>query len=434
MFVLKGFIEHALFNSATPGKISTIGELSTLSMTYSRITNTYLSAISADMTLYTFTSANNATPAKLPLAISDHVMDISKYVYEHTIEVQTQVFATELLQNLLTVFVTSADTFECGEIVSDGDYSVPEWISWHTKLTDVDGSNVIKIWFSDVSFQAQYDDFEILVIPPMKPLDLFFNPSSMVKASLASVTPSEMMDRIQLAKEGSPETVVRAETYLYYDPFNKTNTIPTTWNFLIYGMAGNNIDAINDALVAYILANSTKTKDQWAQIIPEIFKHTEFIIIPKWNDYGIPNRTLEAGIYSPITNVSGISTIVNSINLEYPASHINANIDVVANPYKSLALLVIGSPDNRDAKFKIGDIFSDYIAVLSTSNDFSRMSQSTQDWATLLSNMLYIAESMYLHTSVPAGMSKVVRNGILYLACRFMNINYLVVAKSALPE
>jgi hypothetical protein len=62
--------------------------------------------------------------------------------------------------------------------------------------------------------------------------------------------------------------------------------------------------------------------------------------------------------------------------------------------------------------------------------DFNRMSKNTQDWAFMIEQMLYAAESMSDFTTIPVGMMKVHRDGILYLTKSYNNVNYLVVAKS----
>jgi hypothetical protein len=62
------------------------------------------------------------------------------------------------------------------------------------------------------------------------------------------------------------------------------------------------------------------------------------------------------------------------------------------------------------------------------------MSLNTQNWARLLNSMIIVAEKMGKYTSIPITMSKVTRDGILYLVSRYDNINYLVAAKSNFPD
>ena len=140
------------------------------------------------------------------------------------------------------------------------------------------------------------------------------------------------------------------------------------------------------------------------------------------------------GIYSGIVEWKTASDKIKAFVTQYPPEHIDANLMILPNPYKSLALLTVGSPDNRNGLFKINEIFTDYINVQSTSADFTRMSLSTQHWATLLERMLIVAETATLFTAVPVGMSKIVRNDILYITSRFEQINYLVATKASIEN
>lgn len=430
MFVLKAFATHDLFINNTPGIVSNIGELSTRSMTYSRDKGTYKSANFPESSLVTFTSADNGSPVQLTSNLVDEVAIITKYIYNRSISVQGVIYRDELLQYLITTYSNIGLNFNMGAIVNNGTYFIPEWVSWESNLLTVAGKvNTLKIWFSDTSFKNQYDGFDIVVVPPIANLNDFFTPASMVLTDVNSVSPSVLMNNIQIAKNNLPETIIRAEVINYVDPTNPANVIPTTWSLLIYGDAGNSIDAIQNALTTYITTNSVHNSSDWGVIFPDLFKRNEFSIIPLWNRYSIPDRVLNAGIYSPISNITSDLAQIKGLINTYPASHIDANTSVMFQPYKALSLLVVSSPDNKVGMNNITDLFSDYIPVTSTSNDFSRMSLNTQMWSELLANMIYVAETMDLYSSIPAGMTKVVRNNVLYLVSKFQSVNYLLAAK-----
>ena len=434
MFALKAFASHSLFINNTPGVISAVGEISTKSLTYAREKGSYKSINSAEIELTTFTSMLNGLQFQLTTDIVDEIINIVKYIYNKAITIQGVVYRDEILQYLLTTYAATSFNFDSGNVVDNGRYFVPEWISWESKNTgNIGAGNVIKIWLSDPSFQLQYDDYEIVVVPPFVPLDNFFLPASMVNTQVNAVNMSAMINNIQIAKNNYPETIIRSESFNYIDPYNSLNTFPTVWNLLIYGEAGNNIDIIQNTLINYILANSTKLKADWTILLPDLFKRTEFSIVPDWTRWGIPNRALVTGIYSPITNLTNSLTLLNNTVKNYPTAHINANASVLPQAYKSLSLLIVGSPDNKNNAFKISDIFSDYINVPTSSADFNRMSTITQAWVTMIATMIVTAENMNPFSSVPSGMSKVTRNGILYLVSNYNNIDYLVAAKMSLP-
>lgn len=438
MYVLKGFVSHALLVQNALGVVAPIGEISTDALTYAREKGHYVKNDIADLTLTTFLSEDSGVkvPADFEIStdyrISDHVLDVAKFVYDQTIIGGSEVSADELLQDLLITFETSAQDFASGQIVTDGRYYVPEWVSWKHKTVS-GGDNYIRIWFTDNGFRSQYDEFEIIVVPPVDRLDDFFKSASDVSDMLSAITVSDTLDRLQQAKDNHPETIIRSESYEWVSPINATVRYPTNWGLLIYGQAGNNVDSIKDALVEYILANSTHDRTDWAKVFPDIFKRTEFILIPRWDIYAIPNRSLEEGIHSPITALTSTLELIKRVIVGYGGSHIDNHACVMGHPYKSLSIAVVGGPDNRGALFKITDVFPDYIDVASTSLDFNRQSASTRGWSLRLMEMILLAEKMGEFSDLPFGMTRVVRDGILYVVCSYENIHYLVAAKKNFP-
>jgi hypothetical protein len=435
MYVLKGFISNAKFVSNEIGVVAPIGEISTQSLTYAREKGLYKSTLSSNIGLTTFISAQNEVPQTVTVDATDHIVTIAKFIYDRSIAVNGEIFADELLADLIVNYAAQAENFECGAIVNNGTIWMPEWVSWKNKsVPGMDLYNNLKVWFADESFRSQYDEYEIVVVPPVDNLDNFFQTAAQVRTMITALTPSENMIRVQAAKDGYPESIIRSETYNYIDPYNVTNKIPVTWTLLIYGAAGDNVDAVNDTLMDFIISNSTHTREEWILLMPDLFRRTEFILFPIWNQYAIPNRQIEAGIYSPITNLKRAITLIKQVVLNYPGTHIDDHVSIMGTPYKSLHMLTIGSVDNRNDIFELIDIFPDYIQEFSTSIDFNRMSQSTQAWVNLLAQMIITAETMGRFSSVPLGMTKVMRNDVLYLVKRYGNINYLMVAKGNFPE
>ena len=432
MFVLKAFATDSSFFNNAPNASNVIGSISTQSLTYSQNKGYYVSNVDTDIELITFTSAMNNLPYQLVQDLVDQIISIISFIYKASISAGSQLYSDVLLNNLISTFATTANNFASGAIITNGVYSIPEWISFNSLNSEVSATgNLIKIWLSDFSFQVEYDDFEVVIIPPLTSLDIFLTTTANVTTLLRNITVPDIINSIQTAKNNNPETIITALNYNFVDPTNTNNLIPTTWNVLIYGAAGNNPDVIQNALIQYILSNSTHAQTDWIKIFPNIFEVTEFILVPNWNKYSIPNRTLQAGIYSPSISIAAALSLVTNTVSGYPAAHISANADIMSQPYKSLTLTSIGSPTNTNNLFNASNMFPDYIDVPSTSIDFSRMSQITQNWVTMLAQMLVTAETMTLYSAVPLGMTRVTRGNILYLVSKYQNIDYLVAAKSS---
>lgn len=432
MFALKGFAVHSQFANNALGVVNAIGEISTYSLTFSKEKKIYVTDDHKPITLITFLLNQDGQDVELTPTQRDEYFAIIDWMYQKTLTTGGTMYPDEILNELITTFATTSEDFKCGEIVSDGHYQIPQWLSWRSKATP---DSYIRIWFVNEAFDAQYDEYEIVVVPPIDNVDDFFKSMSEVDALLKARTPSQSMDIIQDAKQGQPETILRAESYTWHNPIATAQTLAgTVWTVLIYGPAGNNIDSIKDALQKHILSHSTHTRDEWVVVFPDIFKRTEFILVPFWDHYALPNRLPVAGIYSPIANLIRSQAQIQLYAPDYPAAHINTHAAVMGHPYKSLALGSIGSIENRDNQYELLDVFPDWIAVSSTSQDFNRMSAHTRAWAELLFEMLLIAETMGPFTDIPRNYTRVVRQGLLYLVRTYDNIHYLVLAKTSVPQ
>lgn len=299
----------------------------------------------------------------------------------------------------------------------------------NTSTTEAVPANQIKIWFADDALRLEYDEYEIVVVTPLTPVDDFFKTSTNVQTQINARTAAQAMDLIQTAKDGKPETIIRTMTYNYAHPDNPTLIVPTNWTVLIYGPGGDNPDSIKDALIDHVLSNSTHTQAEWAVILPDLFKRTEFIVLPRWDKYSVPNKTTQAGLYSSVVNLKETLDFMVAKVPFYAEAHVRNYATVMGHPYRYLTLAVIGSADNRNNLFRIDDVFADYIDVGTTSIDFNRMAQVTQDFCYALEEMLIYAESMTTNSAVPSSMRKLTRNNYLYVVRTIDNVQYLVAAK-----
>lgn len=431
MYVIKAFGTHSAFADNAVGVINPIGEISTYSLTFSKEKGIYGREANPDISLISFLVENNGVPQPIDPTTRDHVLTVVQWVFDKSINTSGEIFADEFLVDIITAFTASAQDFKCGDIVNDGTYYIPEWVSWKLKNNS---DSFIRIWFSDPSFRAKYDEYEIVVVPPLANIDDFFKVGSEVEALVKSRTMPETIELIQAARAGHPETILRGDTYKYLDPLNAARKLDTLWTTLIYGPMGDNIDSIKDALIEYILANSTHTRAEWTALFPDIFKRTEFILTPGWGKYAIPNRTNSAGIYSAMTNLTEVNALIKQYAPDYSPAHINTYGSVMGHPYKSLSIASIGSVENRDNLYSLRDVYPDFIMVSTTSQDFNRMSEDTRTFAAGLFDMLIAAETMGEFTDIPQGMTRVKRNGLLYLVKSFNNIHFLVTGKVNFPD
>lgn len=435
MYQLKGFAAIDTLVSNVEGVIAPIGELSTYSSTFSKERLIYPSITNPNITTNIFSSisslAGNIVPPVVIVTLADMMLG---WIYERqlasTVVETRQQFQDALANN----FVSECVGVVCGELIyAANGKQFPEWISWKTReYTQED--NITTIWLSDQSFRQKYDNYELVIVPPITNLDTFFNGAAAVLASVSSVTHVGRFNMIQTARADKPETVLVGVSYNWIDPLNTTNLINTNWTVLIYGPNGNDNDIIRERIANYILANSSHTEAEWKAIFPDIFKRTEFLFFPRWHNYAIPNLVLQSGIYSPITYSTKEITYLKNILSDYTAHFVEQHASVMPHPYKCLALDVIGGFENRENLFDITQIYPDILNVSTTSVDYNRMSADTQGLLSRLTEMILIAESLTYYSNIPVGYRKVERYGVMFVSTRYMNIELLVSSKLTTPQ
>lgn len=435
MYLFKGFVAIDTLISNVPNVTAPIGEISTYSMTFSRDKLVYNNAVNRALTIYSFNSNSSITGnLPVPTVIQNKGFEILNWIYNRQINRNVVETKDDFLTALINQFLPTCDNLSIGDLVLAVDgHQFPEYITWKNRDYTTE-NNLNKVWFSDSAFRQQYDSYEIVVVPPIDVVEAFYQSSSQVATLINSRSYSRTLEKIQIARNNSPETILAAMSYDYVDPLNANTIIPTNWSVLIYGPAGNNTDVLKQSIRDYILSNSIHTAEEWKIRLPDIFKRTEFVLFPRWFNYAIPNLNLQSGIYSPIINLTKEILYIQDVLPDYPVSHIEAHATVMPNPYKCLAITVIGGFENRGDLFEITQIYPDILNVSTTSVDFNRMSTNTKGLLNLISNMLPIAEVMTEFSDIPIGFRKVKRFNVLYLATTYLNFEYLIASKLSTPD
>lgn len=437
MYSLKGFVVIDSFQDNSVGNVAPLGELSTHSRTYSREIGKYTDESFPGISMESFSSKySDIGIIRVESAYVNASLTVANWVYQESIAGRLNDNRNDFLTAFTNQFSSVGEGFSCGPMVTDGSHWMPEYVIWSVRqsVEGITSANEVRLWFSDQAFRNQYDEYEILVVPPVKNLDDLFGNTDSVRPLLEAQNVSSIFNRVEELSGGDPYTFLRTETYTWYDPHNEGSTLPTDWTVVIYGQAGDNVDFIRNALTEYVLENSERDREEWLAILPELFRVTEFIIAPLWTQYSIPNQTLQTGIYRPSGRVKHLTGLAREACVGYPDAHVEDALEYVNVLYKSLGLLIVGGPENIGGVTRFSQHIKDYILVPTTSNDFNRMSPSTQDWIILLHELLKEAESAQEFTSLPPGMSSLKRGNTLYVAARRNNVNYLVTAKSNYEE
>ena len=431
MYTTKSFCNVSQFLSNVPGVVSPIGELSSYASTFSREVATYHHTTVDGYDLLNLRSMRDETRVSMRQELVDQAIGIVKIAVERTINTAGEILVTELEREIMLKASTlKFSGLRLGAMVNSGQYWVPSSITWTD--TSTAEQNVHRVWLSLEHFINQYTDFEIVVVPPIVPLDNFFAAPTVIKNALDAITPTQMMDRAQEARDGHPETVIRTMEFLYYDQTSPGRTFKSFWSVVIYGLAGDNIDSIKDALVKHIMANTSRPRTAWEVIFPDIFKRTEFVLAPLWKQFAATTSQLRHGIYSPmIKSGSTVPNFVFSKLPSYAKAHIDKNTISFFFPYRSLAVASIGNVENRNSKILITDYFPDYMGIPTTDPDFNRMSTTTQEWIYKLLNAVLQAEEWYDGFDLQKGYYRVQRGNYNFIGFTYDNVQYLTLTKDS---
>lgn len=432
--VVKGFCVNTGYVNNTYSMVNKYGEINTNALTYAIEKAIYTITDKSKISLITFMRKYEDTNVETNLdpIVSNHILSVCEYLYSLASTTHQTESAAEIFDDLMQQFQGSMTSLEVGTVGTDGNIYMPDSLFWtFTGFTD---PVVITIWFSNEAFLVQYDECEFKILSPLDNLDDFFLSYDVVKDKLSSRNDAKQMELIRELKQDNPETIITAEIYDFHHYYTNEVICPSSWHVIIYGIAGDDIDKKKEAICNYVLANSTHSRDDWVKVLPELFRRSEFTFIPRWDLYAIPDRTITAGVHSPLLtsseNLSMVRLLLeNQLPLAYSNAHVNTHMQSYTHPYKSLGLNVIGSPENKDNLFKYSQFVPDYINVSSTSNDFNRMSADTLQTALALNELIILAESATKYSHLPKTISRVWRSNKMYLVKRVRYYNLLVYCK-----
>lgn len=429
MKIIKGFATIDAFENRNPGQTAILGELSDFSRTYTRESSNYTDPGVVGYQFVSFKAYDTTTNLEVSLS-SDQAKEILSMIRECVSYAQTHIRPyneIDFKSTLLATFYQKIADVQFGVFTDNGNISLPEWLSWKSTAN---GGNQIKVWMADAAFQTQYDEYHIEVIPPIDLLDHFFFAYGNVVSELSAVTLPLFMEKIQKRKGSRPDTTTRILNFAFKNLLNANQSYLTNWGVALYGQQGDNIDNIKDAIVDYILKNSTRGRNDWESILPDLFRRTEFVVLPRWDLISIPNQTDLSSLYKNMMNPKECLSFAKSSISFYDSAFIDDNTIVLPFDYKALSLVAVNGNTNVVEAAKLDKLFSDYVPIPSTSADFNRMTESTRNWILFMQKLVIVAETAQTYSAVPNTMRKQVRNGNLYISAMYNNINYLVAARS----
>lgn len=424
MNIVKGF---ATINSQTnnaPNVVATLGELSGFSRTFAKDPKYYRNNRFPEVGLSVFSvKDDDGNDLTVNEAQSEHALEIISWAAAEAKAGRFTLESSTFHDAVTADQAQIAAQLEFGDMMGDENVVLPEYMQWSYM------GLIFKIWFSDYHFQIQYDDFEHEVVQPIEHINDFQRPYSEIHEEIITDS-NEMLRRANAVNAKYPYTALVPVDVEWIDR-STGNSHFITWLVAVYGPNGNNPVNWEEALRRHILSNSDFNETEWNDVMPELFKPTEFIIIPSWDMLSVPETMAVEGIYNPTLRYRDMIAKALRFTHRYELEHIEEHLTHSAHIYKSLGFLAIGNDGNRDGVYSLEQKFPGYNLLNSTELDFNRIDPHTQEWMKLIHRMLITAEIQVDETILPVGLTRLRRNGVIFTVANYDQVNYLIVTKES---
>lgn len=437
MSKVKGFILIPALQINTPGENSQFGELSQLSLTFSREQGVY--SISQDTLLHSFTSKNDLdVNIVVPAAVQTASGEVAQIIYDLFSDDQMGSIADvdelllavegELTPGLLDdlIFYDKVESTVTGQ----ENYWMPGSAEFTVTAGGIDFN--VRIWFTNEEFENQFDEWDIVVIPPVitNVDELNTIPSNINNLINTATNMANMLPKMQAAINGKPPTITGSLPLTWHDPSGGPSTYNTPWVFLAWGPYGSNSSRIRPVIKKYLDDNSSLTQDVWEVIYPELFETMEFYIIPYWDRIAIPEMGPITGIYSPIiTDIASINSRGNLFAAGLTSGQVSAGLALLPALYKSILNVSVGNPSNTGGVIHINSLYPDYALIPTDHADFDRMDPNTKDFVIKMNQALAIAETATNASPIPSGFTREIRAGKRYIAFSILGSDFLIPTK-----
>ena len=433
---LKSFLVIDGFELQTNG-VAAIGEISTQSLTYAPNVERYQNGLNDKLSLYVFTSKlSTQGNITIPSECKTLVDQICSWVYTRFIGQNATQDSSTIAAELQLAFATQLAQVSIGSLIQN---HTGQWFPTYVgfKLLGFAYDATIDIWLNDAKFQSQYDEYAVLNVCILDTPDSFFQAASTVISQVQAVNakPAVWLNKINQAKQG-PETFLTTIDVNYVNPLDDTQSILVTWPIIGYGIKANDTDVMRASLCNWILSNSTHSQNEWKQIMPDLFRNTEFIFLPRWRNAAISYMQLSAGIYSGLIKLTKELNYVKSLQLTgltdaFVAEHLTS----IASNYRSLQCLCIGNPDNKSSLFEIQQVFPDICDIPINSPDFARLpNYDTQVFLRMLNTALLHADTATRETIMLGDYRLVIRGALVFVSFSLNGIQYLVSTNTTTPN
>lgn len=424
---LKAFITHRALINNLENQIAEVGEISTYARTFSKDQQILTNPTYPNVEVLVFHSKKEDQEGTYTVhgSYKDLLVRMSDWLHETAkTSFNINTTAIDVAAAIKNEFNDYVGNIVVGAMVSTGNYFIPSKLELSLGMPSQEPMKAVLYTACSV-FETEYDETDILIVPPFTNIDTLLAGPTEVRAALERVSQVEVFNRINSLIEKRPPTVVQPFEIDWIQPHPGTATFTTTWYAIVYGPQGISVDHINEATRRYILTKSSSGEAAWKAVMPDIFLITRFLIQPNWASMAMPGRGSKPTIYRPMQKLSEVQDLVRGYDLTELGLK-EDQIEVVNHPYRSLPLIVLSGKDNKNGATSLSELYPDYIAAESTHEDYNRQAQNTILFSNLLYDLILSAEEFTIGKALKTGLRALEWGGKTCVSGKLKNIEYIM--------
>lgn len=438
MKIIQGFVTIPQLADNAVGVVADFGEFSKDSQTYSADIR-HLSDTATYPNIEVITvkaideSSNNIN---INTAVTNFILHVSNWIYEQSIANNIPLPRSKtVFQNSIAAQFDFCKNVVIGEILPTNQPSrrLIDYVRFDCASDNE--SYRITLWFNDARFRAQYNYYDIVVIPPVDDLSRLIENLPTAALAIQSTSLDSVIAKVSSQTRKNPPTNITSYKVIYHDPTNNKSTslLETTWVLVLYGSMSEDSESIKAAIRDYLSDHSNY--DKWHVIFPDLYSTNEFVIIPFWDAIATKDYSYDNGLYRTLIcnadiNKTSDRVIPKSYKLgTHSEEYIKTNIEIGSAFYRTMSFMAIGSPTNSNAVYRLTDLFPDYMAVSTDSPDFSRMTSYTQSFALKFNEALNKARLYNANDIFPAGFTRAIKGSRTYIGFDVLGYSFFILTK-----
>lgn len=424
MAKLSGFLSIHSFIDNTTNQDSVIGEQSSFTKTFSNDPQLFHESNVA-LTLYNLKDLTSAQEsqfetvcAAVATALND-IQNVSDDPQGGTLEdrVRTNVEAS----GDLTLVSIGSGVYHAG---TDKDF--PDYIQVEYTAGGATGWT-FDVWLSNTAFKAEYLPIVYTVIPPIDDLNLIWN--SFVAAQTEAADNKDLQTTIERAEQylaGNIPTGYYPVTLTVFNPNNTSQYFEGVFNVAYNGFAGKDIEGVYQAILDYVIANSSASYDseEWQVVIPALQPTESFYVVPMWGNKAVENQALSYPMLSPVVATSpSVFTDVAStyfsgfVSAEGQSAVLDKMVFTVSLT-KSAGIFILADPGNQLGWNSFLDKFPDYMVIPVNDHNIGQLALPTRQIMNALSDLMIRAQAFTVGDTVNSPYAIESMGGYRYMTYR----------------